>query len=209
MKRITDIKPLSKKSSHYRIYLKDELFGEVDETSVKKYGIRVGMEIKEELLKKLVSEDEIAKVKSYAFGLLARRSYSRKGMSDKLKKKGFSNIAVNSTIVALERLGYIKDEEFARNWVETRKRLKPKGKFALRNELYRKGIDEAIVDQVLAEIDKSEEYEMAQRAAEKKVKRYKKLEPEVGKRRMFSFLQRRGFGSDIAGEITEKLLSEN
>lgn len=209
MKRITDIKSLSKRSSRYKIYLDNELFGEIDEVSIKKYGIRVGMEIEEKLLKKLVSEDEIAKAKSYAFHLLTQRSYSCKGMTDKLKRKGFSEETIKTTIETLEKLGYIKDEEFARNWVESRKRLKPKGKFALRNELYRKGIDKTTVDCVLAEIDESEERKMARRAAEKRVKRYRKLDSEVAKRRLFNFLCQRGFESVIAQEITEELFSED
>jgi len=206
MKRVTDIKSV-KHSSNYQIYLDNELFGEVDGVLVTKYGIRVGMEIEEELLKKLVSENEISKAKTYVFDLLARRNYSRKEISDKLKNKGYSTNTIEKTIETFERLGYIKDEEFARNWIESRNRLKPKGKFALRNELYHKGIDEKIIDKILAEISESEEREMAKRAAEKKLKRYKNLEPKLAQRRLFSFLQRRGFGVDIARDLTEELIS--
>lgn len=206
MKLVTNIKSASKRSSRYKIYLDNEFFGDVDGELVIKYGMRVGKEIDEESLKKLIYENEISKAKNYAFDLLTRRSYSRKEILDKLGRKEFSEDAIKISIETLERLGYIKDEEFARNWVESRKRLKPKGKFALRDELYKKGIDQAIVERVLAEINPSEEREMARRAAEKKVKGYRKLDQKVAKRRLFSFLQRRGFEFEIAREITEDIL---
>lgn len=206
MKFVTDVKSASKHSSRYKVYLDDELFGEVDGGLVVKYGIRIGMEIDEELLKKLISENEIAKAKSYAFDLLIRRSYTKKIMLDKLKRKGFSETARKATIEKLERLGYIKDEEYAQNWVQSRKKLKPKGRFALREELNSKGIDKTTVDRVLAGISDSEEREMARRAAEKRVKRYRNLDLKVAQRRLFSFLQRRGFGYSLTREITDDLL---
>ena len=47
--------------------------------------------------------------------------------------------------------GVLDDEAFARAWVESRDRARPRGERAIREELRLKGIDRATVDLVLAE----------------------------------------------------------
>jgi SOS response regulatory protein OraA/RecX len=48
-------------------------------------------------------------------------------------------------------LGVLDDEAFARSWVESRDRARPRGERAIRDELRLKGIDRAVIDTVLEE----------------------------------------------------------
>jgi len=206
-KRITDIKSQQKDSSRKSIYLDGEFFCGVDKTLIIRFGLRVGLSIEEDVLRKIIREDEILKAKNYAFDLLVRRSYTRKEMHNKLEQR-YGEDAVSATMETLERLGYIKDEEYAKNWVESRKRSKPKGKKALRMELMRKGIDKGTISRVLSEIDDSEEFEMAMEIAEKRKNRYKNLEPNVVRRRLYSFLERRGFDYETINDVLKYVMSE-
>jgi regulatory protein len=58
---------------------------------------------------------------------------------------------VAEVLERLERLGYLDDAAFARAWIESRDRARPRGEVALRRELARMGIDDDVVRDALAE----------------------------------------------------------
>jgi regulatory protein len=201
---ITDIRTQKRRSS-YSLFINGDLFCEVDATTVAKLGLRKGMEVDEQLAKKLGLEGQLARCKKYAFDLLIKRSYSSKELSDKLKSKGFTNDLVSQTRQLLEKLGYLKDEKFAKEWVESRKRSRPKGKIVLERELLSKGIAKATVNRVLEDFDESEEREMASALAKKRLKAYASLSQVAARRRLFSYLLRRGFSSEIVSDVMREL----
>jgi regulatory protein len=51
----------------------------------------------------------------------------------------------------MTELGMLDDEAFARAWVESRDRARPRGERAIREELRLKGVDRTSIDVVLAE----------------------------------------------------------
>src|SRR5688572_15407091 len=51
----------------------------------------------------------------------------------------------------MTELGMLDDETFARAWVESRDRARPRGERAIREELRTKGIDRETIDLVLGE----------------------------------------------------------
>ena len=55
----------------------------------------------------------------------------------------------------LVALNYLDDESFARAWVESRDRARPRGELALRRELAQKGVGREIVERVLEERQES------------------------------------------------------
>ena len=60
-------------------------------------------------------------------------------------------MAVEGAIARMAELGMLDDEAFARTWVESRDRARPRGERAIREELRLKGIDRETVDVVLGE----------------------------------------------------------
>jgi regulatory protein len=58
---------------------------------------------------------------------------------------------VEGAIARMTELGMLDDDVFARAWVESRDRARPRGERALRDELRLKGVDRAVVDVVLSE----------------------------------------------------------
>lgn len=81
-----------------------------------------------------------------AFHFLSFRSRSEKEMRDFLDKKEFSTSDVENTIGRLKELGFIDDQKFTLEFVDSRSKNKPKGKKALIIELKRKGIDVESLD---------------------------------------------------------------
>lgn len=82
---------------------------------------------------------------------LEARSRSVAEVRRRLTGAGYHADLVEGAIGRLGALGMLDDESFARAWVESRDRARPRGERAIREELRLKGIDRAIVDVVLEE----------------------------------------------------------
>ena len=84
-----------------------------------------------------------------AAAFLAVRQRSVEETRRRLRHLGYRHGLVDEVIERLLRMRYLDDDAFARSWVESRDRARPKGENALRRELFLKGIDREHVDAVL------------------------------------------------------------
>jgi regulatory protein len=95
--------------------------------------------------------DDPAVVLDAAARFLEARSRSVAEVRRRLTGAGYRAGLVEGAIERLLELGMLDDEAFARAWVESRDRARPRGERAIREELRLKGIDRASVDLVLAD----------------------------------------------------------
>lgn len=93
------------------------------------------------------------KVYNLALRYLGRRPRSVKEMKQYLSKKAASASDIKTTINRLLELKYLNDREFARQFISSRIRFKPKSVYALGYELRQKGISQGIVDDTLSALD--------------------------------------------------------
>ena len=182
-------------------------FATVEVGLTTKLGLRIGLEIEEIVVRKLIEADEVIKARDYALGLLLSRIYTKPQMIEALEKNGFCSHAVNETIENLEQLGHIKDEKYAKNWVNNRRRTRPTSKMVMRRELAGQGVDKSTVERVLAKIDDADEAALALQLARKQASRYKSLSPHVAKRRLYAFLIRHGFDHETIGQVMRQVLA--
>ena len=109
--------------------------------------------------------DDVAEVLDAAARFLEARSRSVAEVRRRLRSAGYQVGLVETAIERLLALGYLDDEAFARAWVESRDRARPRGERALRTELIQKGIAREIIDAVLANRSAAAEDGVASRAA--------------------------------------------
>jgi len=205
-RQITDIQIQKKHPKRRSIFLDGEFFCGVSEEVAAKFHLKSGMQIDENKLKEMLHEEELSKAKNYVYRILARRMYTSKEIRDKLLERGYMDEIIQEVIATMERYGYVNDQFYAEEWIRSRMNAKPKGKIALRQELYRKGVDKSIIEDALSEaFDDSKENDMALDLAKRKVKSYGDSEPAVVKRKLQGFLLRRGFRYETVREVIEKL----
>jgi len=211
MKRqITDIQVQKKYPSRRSIFLDGRFFCGVSEDVAAKFHLERGMEIDEDKLKELLYEEELSKAKSYVYRILARRMYTIKEIRDKLVEREYVEKIIEDVIATLERYGYLNDRTYAREWIDSRMRSKPKGKIALKRELERKGIDKLIIEDALSQaFDQSKEAEMALDLARRKIRSYNADDPIAAKRKLRSFLLRRGFDFETVKDVIEQVIDSN
>jgi regulatory protein len=148
--------------------------------------------------------DEFARAHSYLLRLLNLRPRSTYEAKTRLQARGFSSEIIEKLIAYAEVGGLLDDEAFARLWIEERKIAKPKGRFALEQELRAKGIDPDIIARSLKDATANEEL-IAHQLAKDRLARYAKETPENRQRKLGLFLRRRGFSLEIIAKVLKAL----
>ncbi len=82
---------------------------------------------------------------------LEARSRSVDEVRRRLADAGYRPELVAATIERLAGIGLLDDELFARGWIESRDRARPRGEAALRRELSLRGVDREVINGALAE----------------------------------------------------------
>ena len=222
--QITDIQEIPGLPSHRQLFLDGEPFVVIYAVLVENFGLRIGLQIKPEIIEKLIAADEVMRAKNYALRLLREetdsdagdeaedshptvrsKTYTKSGMEQRLKQEGFSEEAVETAVEELIDSGHIRDRKYAENWVVRRQKSNPRGKTLLKHELLDRGVDRETVEQVVAKVETEDEAVLALQIAQKRVKQYRQLPVHVAKRRLHGFLARRGFGSDIVRRVLEQI----
>ena len=94
--------------------------------------------------------DDPAEVLAAAARFLEARPRSTDEARRRLRDAGYRVDLVDAALDRLTELGYLDDAAFARAWVESRDRARPRGARALRDELRRKGVATVDAEAALA-----------------------------------------------------------
>jgi len=142
------------------------------------------------------------------YRFLSIRSRSEKEVKDYLVKKNAPAEIITEIIKQLKEHKFLNDEEFARSWVSSRARLKPKGKSLLKIELKQKGISPDLIDKVLSEsVDElPDELTQAIKIIEKRIEKLKGQPKQVIYQKIGGFLARRGFSFALSKKAIDSLL---
>ena len=102
-------------------------------------------------------------------------------MENYIKSKGYDDSVVKKVVEILLEKNYLNDEEYAKLYLETKTKYKPKAKFALRYELLQKGINPLLADNALDEYD---DYDLAYKALELKMKIWRNIDAKKLKKKV-------------------------
>ena len=211
MSEVTAIEPQKKKPDRFNVFVDGKFAFGLDAETLVKSGLKVGQEVSEKEIEKLVFENETNKLVDKALRFLSFRPRSEREVRDRLRRKlgkksqPSLDKVIDNVLNRLKHLDYINDEEFAKWWVGQRQTHSPRGSRLIRSELFQKGIAQEIIDKVLPE-DEEGEVEQALKTAKKKLRSYQKLDPQEFKQKMGQYLARRGFGWEVVNETLARLV---
>lgn len=127
--------------------------------------------------------------------LLSYGDNSKKTLRRKLVTKGHVPEYTDIALDKLEEYGYINDMRFSRSLRDRLINTKHMGKYAIKQELLKKGVDSSVIDEVLEEVE-FDGVEAIMTLLNTKYARY--LNDEKGRRKTIAGLQRLGYNwSDI------------
>jgi regulatory protein len=202
--RITRLSPQQKNKERVNVYLDDHFaFGLATIVAAR---LKVGQALTEGDAARLRALDEGEEAYNKTIRYLGYRPRSRAEIERYLKDKKVSEEMRATVLDRLARGELVNDGEFARFWVENREQFAPRGKRALRAELWQKGLSDEDVQTALENVD---EGRSAYEAAQKRAARMTSLGREIFIRRLSGFLQRRGFGYDVVKTVVARLWQEH
>jgi regulatory protein len=170
-------------------------------------GINVGDQVTVDTIQRLFDVEDRVAATNAAARLLGMRSRSGSELRQALEVRGYPDHIVREVIADFVERGYLDDAEFARRWIAVRTELAPRSNKLLSRELRAKGVDPDLIDESLDEAD-LDDVETATRLARRRLERMSGLAPEVQRRRIIGFLERRGFGWDAIGAVDRALLRD-
>lgn len=211
MPRITSITP-QKREGFFNIFIDGKFFLSLSAAELVSRKIEVGDEISPEGLSRISESALFGKMFNLALLLISRRPHSREEVVRHLKKRflghkeKISPEIIGNVVKRLEGLELINDERFARWFFQQRTAGRgAKGKSFIRQDLSRRGVSREVIEKILGENDETDWKTLAKRLAEKRQEFYRDLPNPVRRRRLVSFLVRRGFSFDIAAVVVDEV----
>ena len=203
MAKITGLKLQKRNKERVNVYLDGEFaFGL---SRIVAAWLRTGQELSDEKIAELKAQDDVEVALQRALNFLSYRPRSEKEVRQNLKKHKYHEGVIDEIIDRLKRGGLVNDATFADLWVENRSEFRPRGERMLRAELRLKGIPDEIISGVVEDLD---ETSLAAKAAKKKARRYRDLEWEEFRKKLYGFLARRGFHYGIISDVVTKVWEE-
>ncbi len=126
----------------------------------------------------------------------------------RLARSRFDAESIQAVITALERIGLVNDEQFSRDWVESRNRARGYGRTRLIAELRRKGIEPEQAEEAVETLDAEHEFETAMAVAQKRPEALQPGDP-AARRRLTAYLQRRGYNWEIIEQVFARIFANN
>jgi regulatory protein len=202
---ITDLKFSKRSQVWVHVYLDHQY--EFTLTVLDAAALSTGQALEAEYVSLMKRRQDIRAAYSCAIRYLSHRQRSRKEIDRYLDiRRGFARETISAAIARLTNDGYLDDKEFARLFVESRVRSHPRSRAFLSHELSQKGIDDDVIDAVLEGVD---DERLAWRSIESKMNQWATLDRARFKKRLISFLQRRGFSLSVALNAYHCAVSQN
>lgn len=206
---ITDISPQAKNKLRENVYLNGKFAFGISAEKRFEHRLKVGEYLTESRVRDLVLEDQVGKLLNSALSFLSVRPRSvkevRVRLKLKLEKSGYIDPTrtLDLVIDKLAKMALLDDEEFARWWVDQRKKFKPMGERVLRSELHSKGVPREIIDELFFAYEES--VSEIESLARKKASVYKNLPKVEFQTKLSNFLARRGYGWDEIKSVVDRL----
>jgi regulatory protein len=204
---ITRIVHQQRNPERVSVYIDGEFAFGLPATEVVSRGLVRGQKLTLEDATLLAAVDEGSRATDAAVQFISHRPRSEREVRDRLRKREYSEAAIEIALEKVRGWGYVNDHSFAEFWVDNRVQHRPRGARMLSQELRQKGVDRNVIEQVLEETDLNE-HAAALDLARKRVPRLANLEPDVRKRRLSDYLARRGYGWDVIGPVLREVLEE-
>lgn len=215
---ITQISVQKKDPSRVNIFVDGIFACGISVDVLAKENLYEGKEISSELIDQIIKEDLFNRFLSRIVDNLSKTPKTefqvRKYLKElKFKKKntwydedtdiGWEDL-FNSVIKKLEEYKYLDDESYARSFVSSRIRNKPRGKSILINELMSKGVNKEIAERVCNELV-TDEYDLLVTTFRKK---FKGIKFDKSNTKMVGFLVRKGYNWDLIERFAQNELEE-
>ena len=200
---------LNERRGRARVFVDGEFWAELDAGVAAERGMREGAELSEEELAEAREAGEGPLAMNRALNLLGYRARSANELGQRLLRAGYTEETVGKTVARLEELGYLDDEEFARDLARAGARRY--GPRRIYGNLRRAGVDEEAARGAVEEQFEGKSEHTAAREAARRRYNTGKEGSDAGldlARRVYGFLMRRGYSAEVCAQIAREYRGE-
>jgi len=159
--------------------------------------------------------EDFEKFYNLALRFLSYRPRSEKEVRDRLKIKNQKSnlkdldLIIDKVIEKLKEKKFINDEEFAKGWIESRLRFKPRSLRLIKLELKNKGIDSETIEKMINdERLMINDLENAKKLVQKKLERFENLPKQEIYQKLGRHLASKGFNWDTIKKSIDEILDK-
>ncbi|MEO3975498.1 recombination regulator RecX [Streptomyces sp. CAU 1734] len=152
--------------------------------------------------------DPAERARAICLRLLTGNPLTRKQLADALRKREIPDEVAEEVLSRFEDVGLINDAAFAGAWVESRHHGRGLARRALARELRTKGVDSALIDEAVGQLDSDQEEATARELVARRLRSTRGLDRDRRLRRLAGMLARKGYGEGMALRVVRRALEE-
>jgi regulatory protein len=216
--QITDLEPQKKNPKRVNVFLDGAFAFGISLESKIVNRLKVGEELKTEQVEQLIFNDQVERLYDKAIKFLSFRPRSEREVRDNLlqklrltdkgeeEKKNFER-SVEEVVQKLQKTGQIADREFAGWWIQQRTNFKKTSPRVIKAELFKKGINKEIIDNLFSEIS-IDPLQLALDAAKKKARNFQKYDKKTAREKLGRYLASKGFDWEIVKKTVDTIVQK-
>jgi regulatory protein len=151
--------------------------------------------------------DQESVARSIALRQLTAAPRSRTQLAEAMAKRDVPEEVADRVLDRFTEVGLVDDAAYAEVLVRSRHAERGLSRRALAMELRRKGVDDEIAQEALAQVDDADEEQAARALARKKLRATRGLDREVRLRRAYGALGRKGYGGSLVSRVVREELA--
>ena len=209
MRTITGITPSPRKPGRFVLDVDGAEVATLSIEAIERLRLGSGVPFDDRLALEVEREAGILDTYDRALNMLAARGRASADLRRVLIRKGEPADRVTIAIERLERAGFIDDASYARQFTRSKGVGGGLSKRRVQQELAKRGVARDVSDEAIETVFVEEgvdEEASIERVARKKLRSLSSVDDATRKRRLYSFLTRRGYDSDAIGRVLRILL---
>lgn len=206
---ITGLSGVPNRSDRLRIAVNGIVFGDLTLDFVADQGIREGRSVSRQEAEDVLAAVGRTVVLDKALDLLAVRARSSRDLRVRLRRAGAPDAEITWAIDRLLAQGFVDDAAYARQVARTKALSGGVSRRKVMNVLRQRGVAADVaseaIEATLADVD-LDEHGAALAAAQKRLRALSSLDPSTRRQRLYAFLARRGYESDVVRRVLKEVL---
>ena len=203
---ITTIQVQKKNKERFSLFHEDRFLLGVSSQTLVKCSLKKGTLLTADVIEHILAVEQYHKAKDYCLGLLSRRDHSVKELILKGIKKGFFKETLERISQELQQQRYLDDQRFASNFMHDAIEFKKWSLTKIKVELQKKGVNKAIINELLSDLDDSIWKEQIVRLVQKNKAKFRRADLSKRKKKIYDYLARKGYNSTLIWSEMNNLL---
>lgn len=199
------------KNSMYILTLDDSNKIKIHEDLILKYELLLSKMIDNNLLEKLLLENQVYEIYELALKYLNVRLRSRKELMKYLIKKEYSQEQIDEVIQILSKQGYLDDKTYTISFIHDKILMSSYGPNKIKSELESAGISTDVINENISCFTEKMEKERIEKLVNKQIKQNHNKGSMILKRKIQSYLLNLGYSIELINQNLngKKLVDDN